>query len=166
MGFNLLGFCRFREELARQLLAAVPLCAPLVRDSIVNLAQISRELLRDRVCAVRRVSLELMCELVRHMAAADKPLCARLLIMLCEELAHSKMWARRQAFALLCARLVSVRALPPANFAADMMPHLLDLSWDPVPNVRLAVSRTLAQEVLANGKFTVVLFKRTKLISI
>lgn len=143
---------RFREELARQLLAAVPLYAPRVRDAARPLAQLAHELLRDRVCAVRRTALELTCELVRHAAAADRPLCARLLVRLCEELAHSKRWARRQAFALLCARLVAGRALPPAAFAAELMPHLLDLSWDPVPNVRLAVSRTLAQDVLANGE--------------
>lgn len=147
---------RFREELARQLLLAVPLYGSVVRDAARPLAQLAHELLRDRVCAVRQVALELTAELVRHASAADSTLCARLLVRLCEELAHSKRWARRQSFALLCARLVETRAVPPATFTHELMPHLLDLSWDPVPNVRLAVSRTLALNVLAKGECLVL----------
>lgn len=67
--------------------------------------------------------------------------------------AHSKSWVRRQTFATLCAKLVTQYVLPPETFARDVMPHFLDLSWDPVANVRLAVAKTLANNILKNGKF-------------
>jgi serine/threonine-protein phosphatase 4 regulatory subunit 1 len=69
-----------------------------------------------------------------------------------EKFAHSKKWKRRQTFALLCYKLLSSKALPPEQFASEIMPHLLDLSWDPVANVRLVVAKTIAQHIIPNGK--------------
>lgn len=93
-----------------------------------------------------------LTELVRHISVYPN-LITRLLIKLAEEFAHSKRWVRRQAFAHLCSSLVSSGALPPEKFATDVMPHLLDLSWDPVPNVRLAVSRTIARNIIVHGNY-------------
>lgn len=76
------------------------------------------------------------------------------LVRLVEKFAHSKKWKKRQTFALLCNKLLSSNALPPEQFAPEIMPHLLDLSWDPVANVRLVVAKTLAQHVIPNGKMT------------
>ena len=75
------------------------------------------------------------------------------LVRLVEKFAHSKKWKRRQTFALLCNRLLASKALPPEQFATEIMPHLLDLSWDPVANVRLVVAKTIAQHIIPNGEF-------------
>lgn len=76
------------------------------------------------------------------------------LVCLAEQFAHSKNWKHRQTFALLCCQLVSPqhKALSVEQFTNEMLPHLLDLSWDPVANVRLVVARTISQNYYANGK--------------
>lgn len=78
-----------------------------------------------------------------------------------EKFAHSKKWKKRQTFALLCNKLLASNALPPEQFAPEIMPHLLDLSWDPVANVRLVVAKTLTQHIIPNGK---VIHKRIYII--
>jgi len=32
----------------------------------------------------------------------------------------------------------------PSHFSSELLPHLLDLTWDKVPNVRLAVARVVS----------------------
>ena len=71
---------------------------------------------------------------------------------LAEWFAHSKRWNQRQTFALLCSQLVTKRVLSEELFACDVLPHLLDLSWDSVPNVRLSVARTVATNIMAQGE--------------
>jgi serine/threonine-protein phosphatase 4 regulatory subunit 1 len=75
-----------------------------------------------------------------------------LLAELAEKFAHSKHWNQRQTFALLCSQLVTKHALSEEEFARDVLPHLLDLSWDSVPNVRLSVARTVATNIMAKGE--------------
>lgn len=89
-------------------------------------------------------------ELIRHVSQ-DQSLTSRLLVKLAEKFAHSKRWKRRQSFALLCSEILTSKALLPEQFACEVMPHLLDLSWDPVANVRLVVGRTISQHIATNG---------------
>lgn len=77
---------------------------------------------------------------------------------LAEQFAHSSRWSRRQTFAHLCSRLVEEEAIPIDMFARDILPHLLDLSWDKVPNVRLSVARTLSYHIMALGISTYCYF--------
>lgn len=79
-------------------------------------------------------------------------LTSTLLMRLSEHFAHSKKWKRRQTFCLLCEEILKEDSLPPSRFASDLMPHLLDLSWDPVVNVRLVVARCLAVHIISNSK--------------
>ncbi|XP_031341311.1 serine/threonine-protein phosphatase 4 regulatory subunit 1-like isoform X4 [Photinus pyralis] len=142
---------RFRQELAEQLLLAVPLFCP--RDACKHISFLAQELLCDKVAAVREVALLLVTELIRHMSS-DPARTSRLLVKLDEKFAHSKRWKLRQSFALLCSKLLTSCALPPEQFANEVMPHFLDLSWDPVANVRLVVARTIAQHIITNEYFS------------
>ncbi|KAK5642612.1 hypothetical protein RI129_008779 [Pyrocoelia pectoralis] len=142
---------RFRQELAEQLLLAVPLFRP--RDACKHISFLAQELLCDKVAAVREVALLLVTELIRHVSS-DQARASRLLVKLDEKFAHSKRWKLRQSFALLCSKLLTSCALPPEQFANEVMPHFLDLSWDPVPNVRLVVARTIAQHIVTNEYFS------------
>lgn len=72
---------------------------------------------------------------------------------LAEQFAHSTQWARRQSFAFLCSSLMKTPVLPDDMFARDVLPHLLDLSWDGIPNVRIAVARTLSCDVATHRKY-------------
>jgi serine/threonine-protein phosphatase 4 regulatory subunit 1 len=86
--------------------------------------------------------------------SVDPILLQGLLGKLAEWFAHNKRWIQRQTFALLCSQLVMKQILPEELFARDILPHLLDLSWDPVPNVRLSVARTLATNIMAQRECT------------
>jgi len=90
-------------------------------------------------------------ELVKHVST-EPGLLRGLLGDLAEWFAHSKRWNQRQTFALLCSQLVTKHVLSEELFACDVLPHLLDLSWDSVPNVRLAVARTIATNIMAQGE--------------
>ncbi|KAJ9584447.1 hypothetical protein L9F63_021201, partial [Diploptera punctata] len=136
---------RYREELAEQLLEVVSLFAP--EDARKHLTPIAISLLLDKVAAVRQVALSLVTELVRHVSS-EPNLLRNVLSELAEWFAHSKRWNRRQTFALLCSHLISKHVLPDEVFANDILPHLLDLSWDSVPNVRLSVARTISTNVM------------------
>ncbi|KAG8271741.1 Serine/threonine-protein phosphatase 4 regulatory subunit 1 [Homalodisca vitripennis] len=141
---------RFRDELARQLMSAMPLYSP--SDTCVHLTPIGIALMLDNVAAVRESALNLVTELVKHVSV-EISLLRGLLAELAEQFAHSARWNRRQTFALLCSKLIYCRALVDDMFARDVLPHLLDLSWDPVPNVRLAVARTVNSDIMNNQYF-------------
>merc|ERR1712113_167312 len=51
----------------------------------------------------------------------------------------------RQTYAFLALKLFDEQALDHAQYAQDVLPSLLDLSYDKVPNLRLAVARVLNQ---------------------
>lgn len=63
----------------------------------------------------------------------------------------AKRWIHRQTYALLCAHLIRNNAITSSKFAEEMLPCLISLGRDRVPNIRLAVARTLATDVSAMG---------------
>lgn len=141
---------RFRQELAEQLLLVLPLFKR--RDASKHITFLAHELLCDKVTAVREAALLLVTELIQRVSS-NQPRTSHLLGNLAEVFAHSILWKLRQLYALLCSKLLASRALSPEQFALVAMPHLLDLSLDPVPNVRLVVARTLAQHIVTNEYF-------------
>lgn len=74
------------------------------------------------------------------------------LVDLVKALSESSKWVRRQTFAALSGQLLATHALYPNQFAQDILPHLIGLSEDKVPNVRLVVARSIVSHVLQNGK--------------
>ncbi|XP_071057702.1 serine/threonine-protein phosphatase 4 regulatory subunit 1-like isoform X3 [Onthophagus taurus] len=142
---------RFRQELAEQLRLVLPLFRPA--DAAKHIVYIATTLLSDKVAAVRDSALELVSELLKHISV-EKDLTHRILIMLAERFAHSKKWKRRQTFTLLCCHILENESVHLEVFATDIMPHLLDLSWDPVPNVRLVVARTIAKHMIQHSFFS------------
>lgn len=71
---------------------------------------------------------------------------------LAEQFGHSKKWKLRQTYVLFCSQILKDKSVTCEVFASEVLPHLLDLSWDPVPNVRLVVARTIAKHIITNGK--------------
>ncbi|XP_017763871.1 PREDICTED: serine/threonine-protein phosphatase 4 regulatory subunit 1-like isoform X2 [Eufriesea mexicana] len=140
---------RFREELATQLLEIVNLFSPA--DVERHIVSLSLDLLNDKVAAVRHVALSLVTQIVAHLSVNE---C--LVTALFQELRfflglYAKKWVRRQTFALVCAKLISSNAISGDRFSQEMLPSLLKLSSDKVPNVRLAVARTLSKNVIPMG---------------
>jgi len=141
---------RFRHELASQLLLAVSLFPPT--EASTHIMYIAQRLLSDKVTAVREVALKLVCALLKHIGD-DPTLTSMMLLKFAERFAHSKKWKWRQTFVYLCIELLVTNTLPEEQFASEVMPHLLDLSWDPVANVRLVVAKMIANYMINNESF-------------
>lgn len=92
-----------------------------------------------------------MTQIVAHLSNND-----RLLTHMFQRLRYSlglfARWIERQMFAFVCAQLISSNAISGDRFSQEMLPFLLKLSTDKVPNVRLAVARTLSKNIIPMGR--------------
>jgi len=52
-------------------------------------------------------------------------------------------WVHRQTYATLCFRVFSSQVMEGEQYAEEILPYLIQLAWDKVPNVRLVVARSL-----------------------
>lgn len=135
---------RFRQELTEQLGLLVPLFA--AEEVKEHLAPIAMILVQDKVSAVRLSAVQVHTTIVKALLESDNQsgsLTRVLLSDLVEQLAQSNKWIHRQTFAVLCLYFFEASALDHAQFAQDVLPHLLELAWDSVPNVRLVVARAI-----------------------
>ncbi|XP_050588459.1 serine/threonine-protein phosphatase 4 regulatory subunit 1-like isoform X2 [Bombus affinis] len=138
---------RFREELATQLLDIVNLFDPADVDRFI--VPLALDLLRDKYAAVRYVALSLMTQIVAHLS--DNRRLVKALFRKLKSLVYARKWVRRQTFAFVCANLISKNAISGDRFSQEMLPTLLEISSDKVPNVRLVVARTLSKNVIPMG---------------
>ena len=103
------------------------------------------------MAAVRQSAIQVHTIIVKTLlednsaAPAAYGLIRVLLADLVDELVRSVLWSHRQTYAFLALKLFDEQALDHAQYAQDVLPSLLDLSYDKVPNVRLAVARVLNQ---------------------
>ncbi|XP_060832618.1 serine/threonine-protein phosphatase 4 regulatory subunit 1-like isoform X2 [Bombus pascuorum] len=138
---------RFREELATQLSDIVNLFDPIDVDRFI--VSLALDLLRDKYAAVRYVALSLMTQIVAHLS--DNKRLVKALFRKLKSLVYARKWIRRQTFAFVCANLISKNAISGDRFSQEMLPTLLEISSDKVPNVRLVVARTLSKNVIPMG---------------
>lgn len=57
---------------------------------------------------------------------------------------------------MLCTEVLKREVFSPQAFAATetgMLADLLELSWDPVVNIRLGVANCIVKHLLTNGKY-------------
>ncbi|XP_070154598.1 serine/threonine-protein phosphatase 4 regulatory subunit 1 isoform X2 [Polyergus mexicanus] len=140
---------RFREELATQLLEIVTLFN--LNDVAQSIAPLSFQLLIDKVAAVRNIALELITRIMCYLST-DGALVTSLIHELRDTLVlNAKKWIHRQIYALVCSHLIRNNAITGSKFSKEMLPYLINLSVDRVPNVRLAVARTMATDVIGMG---------------
>ena len=135
---------RFRYELTEQLEQLIPLYSP--SDVEEHIAPIAMVLVRDKVAAVRQAAAGVLSSILKSLNASDTPELAHSLFQcVVESLAHETLWVHRQTFATLCYGIHTCGAMDQDQFLEDAFPHLLEMSEDKVPNVRLAVARTLSR---------------------
>jgi hypothetical protein len=104
------------------------------------------------VSAVRQSATGVISTMLANLnSSGDANLSRAIVADLAENLAHSSHWARRQTFAVLCGELLST--IPYEDFSQDLLPHLLDLTWDIVPNVRLKVAHVFGH-ILPDGQWS------------
>merc|ERR1712098_114870 len=101
---------------------------------------------QDKVAAVRTAATSVLASMLSQLHSLQHPILATSLASdLVESLGRSPHWAKRQTYAVLCGELVSQdTGYSPSHFSSELLPHLLDLTWDKVPNVRLAVARVVS----------------------
>jgi len=134
---------RFRQELAVQMGQLIPLyTAEEVKNHLAPIAVI---LIRDKVAAVRTSAVGVHSVMVKTLLEEDQSsgLVRVLLADLISELVKSDSWIHRQTYATLALTLFLESSLDHTQFAQDVLPNLMELAEDKVPNVRLVVARTL-----------------------
>ncbi|XP_058412698.1 serine/threonine-protein phosphatase 4 regulatory subunit 1 isoform X3 [Diceros bicornis minor] len=143
---------RFRAELAEQLILLLELYSP--RDVYDYLRPIALNLCADKVSSVRWISYKLVSEMVKKLHTATPPTFAVDLINeLVENFGRCPKWSGRQAFVFVCQTVIEDDCLPMDQFAVHLMPHLLTLANDRVPNVRVLLAKTLRQTLLEKDCF-------------
>jgi len=139
---------RFRLELTEQIGLMLHLfSAEDIRD---HLGPIAFQLVQDKVAAVRKAAAVVVSTMLSTLFKTEKEKYdARLASNIVKVLGQSTHWSRRQTFAVLCGEIVKNNqkeaSYSESKFGTELLPQLLDLTWDKVPNVRIAVARVLMQ---------------------
>ncbi|TRY69861.1 hypothetical protein DNTS_015323 [Danionella cerebrum] len=141
---------RFRSELAEQLVLLLELYSP--QDVHDYLRPLAFCLCSDRVSSVRWTAYRLVTEMVRKLSSCSSLLLS-FLSELVEKFGRSPKWSCRQAFAFLCQVCVEDDCVSLQNFSEYLLPALLCLASDPVPNVRVLLAKTLRQTLLQKEYF-------------
>ncbi|CAN0275795.1 unnamed protein product [Lampetra fluviatilis] len=136
---------RFRYDLAEQLILLLGLYAS--KDVFDHLCPIAFQLCSDKVAEVRWISYKLVSEIVRKLSSSRDLLQLFLEQIISKFLAGSK-WNSRQTFAYICQAIAEEDCLAWEDFGLLLLPRLLELVPDPVPNVRILLAKTLRQAVL------------------
>uniref|UniRef100_A0A673JLV1 Serine/threonine-protein phosphatase 4 regulatory subunit 1-like n=1 Tax=Sinocyclocheilus rhinocerous TaxID=307959 RepID=A0A673JLV1_9TELE len=138
---------RFRYELAEQLILIIELYSH--NDVYDYLRQIALNLCSDKVSEVRWISYKLVSHILQKLYACEAhDLGLNFINELIMSFCHCPKWVGRQAFAFICQAIVEEDCMPMDQFAHHLLPSLLSLSSDPVPNVRVLVAKALRQSVL------------------
>ena len=138
---------RFRLELTEQLGILVPIFSA---DQLTeHLAPIAVTLVQDKVAAVRKAATQVLSVMLGSLqSVGELELCRSTVASLVSCLATSSHWTRRQTYAQLVGQLLT--ALPWQEVSTHLLPHLLNLTEDRVPNVRLQVANVIGH-VLSEG---------------
>ncbi|XP_021372324.1 serine/threonine-protein phosphatase 4 regulatory subunit 1-like isoform X2 [Mizuhopecten yessoensis] len=144
---------RFRLELADQL---------MLMSELFSADEVSRYLLplgitlaEDKVAEVRQAAFRLLSIMMKRMADRnDEKLTIGLVKALKEKFAESNKWARRQVYAQLIEYVLEEDAVPIEIFTTELVPSLLSLCHDAVPNVRISVAKTMSRHIFTREYFT------------
>jgi hypothetical protein len=143
---------RTRNDLSEQLILLLELYSP--RDVYDYLRPIAMNLCRDKVSSVRWVSYKLVSKMLKklHMETPET-FGVSLINELVEDFCKCTKWSGRQSFVYICDIIIENDCLPMDSFAIHLMPQLLTLVNDSVPNVRMALAKTLTQTLLEKECF-------------
>ncbi|XP_078608792.1 serine/threonine-protein phosphatase 4 regulatory subunit 1-like isoform X10 [Branchiostoma floridae x Branchiostoma japonicum] len=144
---------RFRYELAEQMMQLGDLFP--ASELAEHVCPVALSLAGDKVSDVRLIAYKLVAVLTKQLQEDhDDALVFHFLTDLITNYAQSRRWQRRQTFAFLCAVLLEDESIRPSLFAHHLLPSLLTLTSDPVPNVRIVLGKTLSQAVLPRDYFS------------
>ncbi|XP_036276091.1 serine/threonine-protein phosphatase 4 regulatory subunit 1-like isoform X3 [Pipistrellus kuhlii] len=143
---------RFRYELAEQLILILELYNP--NEVYDYLMHIALKLCADKVSEVRWISFRLVVAILQKFYSnSESALGVNFIAELILRFRHCSKWVGRQAFAFICQAVVSEECIPVDQFVEHLLPSLLSLASDPVPNVRVMLARALRQTLLDKAYF-------------
>ncbi|XP_072206714.1 serine/threonine-protein phosphatase 4 regulatory subunit 1-like isoform X2 [Excalfactoria chinensis] len=143
---------RFRYELAEQLILILELYNP--NDVYDYLRHIALTLCSDKVSEVRWISFKLVVAILQKFYANNaSALGLNFINELVVRFRHCSKWVGRQAFAFICQAVVEEECMPVDQFVEHLLPSLLSLASDPVPNVRVLLAKALRQTLLEKAYF-------------
>ncbi|XP_021110821.1 serine/threonine-protein phosphatase 4 regulatory subunit 1-like isoform X7 [Heterocephalus glaber] len=143
---------RFRYELAEQLILILELYNP--NDVYDYLMHIALRLCADKVSEVRWISFKLVVAILQKFYSnSESALGLNFINELILRFRHCSKWVGRQAFAFICQAVVSEECVPVDQFVEHLLPNLLSLKSDPVPNVRVLLAKALRQTLMAKAYF-------------
>ncbi|XP_053937203.1 serine/threonine-protein phosphatase 4 regulatory subunit 1 isoform X2 [Cuculus canorus] len=143
---------RFRYELAEQLILILELYNP--NDVYDYLRHIALTLCSDKVSEVRWISFKLVVAILQKFYANNaSTLGLNFINELIVRFRHCSKWVGRQAFAFICQAVVEEECMPVDQFVEHLLPSLLSLASDPVPNVRVLLAKALRQTLLEKAYF-------------
>ncbi|XP_031472445.1 serine/threonine-protein phosphatase 4 regulatory subunit 1-like isoform X2 [Phasianus colchicus] len=143
---------RFRYELAEQLILILELYNP--NDVYDYLRHIALTLCSDKVSEVRWISFKLVVAILQKFYANNAgALGLNFINELVVRFRHCSKWVGRQAFAFICQAVVEEECMPVDQFVEHLLPSLLSLASDPVPNVRVLLAKALRQTLLEKAYF-------------
>ncbi|XP_065936379.1 serine/threonine-protein phosphatase 4 regulatory subunit 1 isoform X4 [Magallana gigas] len=143
---------RFRLELAEQLIMTSELFSSV--EISQHLLPICLSLMEDKVAEVRLIAYKLISAMIKRLAEEDEKLTENLLNELVSKFAKSNKWVGRQIFVQMCLAVLEDQSLPLDMFSKHLLPCLLNISHDPVPNVRLTLSRVMSGQIIPRDVFT------------
>ncbi|XP_033755610.1 serine/threonine-protein phosphatase 4 regulatory subunit 1-like isoform X3 [Pecten maximus] len=144
---------RFRLELADQLMLMSELFS--AHEVSHYLLPLGITLAEDKVSEVRQAAFRLLSIMMKRMADQnDEKLTVGLVKALKEKFAESNKWARRQVYAQLIEYVLEEDAVPIEIFTTELVPSLLSLCHDVVPNVRISVAKTMSRHIFTREYFT------------
>lgn len=123
---------------------------------------------RWTVCEVRLVAIRLMSVLMKSIFilspySTNSSIASKLDIIdeLNSQMAESGKWVQRQAYVMACEQIIANHSVPFDVFIDKMLDHLLNLSEDKVPNIRLVVARTISQTLWPIGMYFLVNYEKS-----
>ncbi|CAG2167895.1 unnamed protein product [Oppiella nova] len=140
---------RFRHTLAQQIVELAHIyTASEIKEYLLPIGLV---LLNDKVSEVRLAAIRLISVLIKQIfetlvyepttSCVDNRL--DIIWELNGQLADSNRWIQRQTYILVCEQLIQNESIPRDLFVDKMLHHLLNLSADNVPNIRLVLARIL-----------------------
>ncbi|XP_057558718.1 serine/threonine-protein phosphatase 4 regulatory subunit 1-like isoform X2 [Hippopotamus amphibius kiboko] len=143
---------RFRYELAEQLILILELYNP--NDVYDYLTHLALKLCADKVSEVRWISFKLVVAILQKFYSnSESALGLNFINELILRFRHCSKWVGRQAFAFICQAVVREECIPVDQFVEHLLPSLLSLASDPVPNVRVLLAKALRQTLLEKAYF-------------
>ncbi|XP_030875284.1 serine/threonine-protein phosphatase 4 regulatory subunit 1-like [Leptonychotes weddellii] len=110
---------------------------------------IALKLCADKVSEVRWISFKLVVAILQKFYShSERALGLNFISELIVRFRHCAKWVGRQAFAFICQAVVNEECIPVDQFVEHLLPSLLSLASDPVPNVRVLLAKALRQTLL------------------